>query len=238
MLLNLCAMQWSWYYLVDIVVLSVLVVFTILAARKGFINCMLGFIVTTVAIVTAFIFADNLVEASGGIFGFEGGLADWLKSVLEKNELFSVDISNAGLTASLENANVPGFIAKAIVEEFGHAEVPAGTTVAMLVAPKVASFVCLLLCGGLLFLIIKLIGLLIGKILNKKVQDMNMGRKLNILFGALIGFIQAFLIISATLSVLSIFVTSGMSAFFDQTLFVGKWFHNNPMGTILGWIGF
>jgi hypothetical protein len=231
-------MQWSWYYLVDIVVLSVLVVFTVLAARKGFINCMLGFIVTTIALLTAFIFADNLVEASGGIFGFEGGMADWLQDVLAKNELFRVDVSNEGLTASLENANVPSFLAKAIVEEFGHAEVPAGTTVAMLVAPKVSSFVCLLLCGGLLFLIIKLIGILIGKILNNKVQDMNVGRKLNILCGAIIGFIQAFLIISATLSVLSIFVTSGMTAFFDNTLFVGLWFNHNPMGTILGWIGF
>jgi hypothetical protein len=61
---------------------------------------------------------------------------------------------------------------------------------------------------------------------------------LNILCGAIIGFIQAFLIISATLSVLSIFVTSGMTAFFDNTLFVGLWFNHNPMGTILGWIGF
>ena len=67
MLQNLCAMKWSNYYIVDIVVVAILIVFTILAAKKGFINCMLGFIVTTLAILLAVIFVvrDALRAAMG-----------------------------------------------------------------------------------------------------------------------------------------------------------------------------
>ena len=238
MLQNLCALKWSYYYIVDIVVLAVLVVFTVLAARKGFLKCMLGIIVTVVGAVVAIVFADNLVELSGGIFGLENGMASWLEGVLLKNEMMSVDISNEGLTASLANANIPGFIADAIVKEFGHSEVPAGTTVAALVSPKVSSLVCLLISGGLLFGIIKLIGWLIGKVLNKGMESRPVMSKLNTFFGAVVGFVQAFLLICVILSVLSIFVSSGISAFFDKTLFVGKLFHNNPLGAILGLIGF
>lgn len=238
MLQNLCAMKWSNYYIVDIVVVAILIVFTILAAKKGFINCILGFIVTTLAILLAVIFADNLVEVSGGIFGLERGMGDWLIEVLSKNDLFKIDVSNAGLTESLKEANVPGFIADAIVKEFGHADIPTGTTVASLVGPKVSSFICLLMCGALLFLFVKLIGYFVGKALNKKVKSISLMGKLNVLFGALIGFIEGFLIVCTVLSFLSIFVTSGVTAFFDQTLFVGRWFHSNPLGQILGLIGF
>ena len=238
MLHNFCAMKWSNYYIVDIVVVAILIVFTILAARKGFINCMLGFIVTSIAILVAVIFADNLVEASGGIFGLEKGMSNWLVEVLSKNELFNRDVSAPGLTKSLQDANVPGFIADAIVKEFGNSSLPEGTTLASLVGPKVSSFICLLMCGALLFLFVKLLGFFVGKILKKKVQSISLMGKLNVLFGALIGFIEGFLIVCSILSILSIFVTSGVTAFFDQTLFVGKWFHNNPLGQILGLIGF
>ena len=71
-------------YVVDLIVILFLVGFAIVCAKKGFIECLFGFLSTVVALVAASILAKVIVDATNGWFGVQNWLADILTTAFNK----------------------------------------------------------------------------------------------------------------------------------------------------------
>jgi uncharacterized membrane protein required for colicin V production len=226
----------SVFYALDLIALVYLLISTIVCAKKGFVRCLFGFITSVLAIVLAFVYADELLEASKGLWGLGDKLETGIVKKLSGLKGFNVDVSAAGLEASLKDVNLPQFIVDSIVKEFGHTELEVGMTVAMLAGAKIASLIVLLLCGVVLFFGIKIIGKILGLILGKAVNKIPLIGGLNRLLGALVGALKAFVIVCLILSVLSLIPSAGVTSFMDKTFVLGKLFHSNPLGKLLSLI--
>ena len=65
-------------------------------------------------------------------------------------------------------------------------------------------------------------------------ENIHLVNGVNILLGAIVGILEALLIVCAILAVLAIFPNEKIAAFLSETLFVGSLYVNNPLVSILG----
>ena len=159
----------------------------------------------------------------------EKGVGDALCKV----EVLSMDISKGGIESALADVSLPAFLKEAVVEIIANESVPEGTKLGIIVGDALGRFITILLCGGIVFLIIKLLMMLFSGIFSAIVNAWDVTRALNILFGALIGLIKGLLIISLILAVVSLIPSQELTQFFDQTFILRELFHDNPLNKLL-----
>ena len=70
-------------------------------------------------------------------------ISNGLVKQFTKNEALSIDVSGLDLETALAEANVWKVIASAVLKGVGGAEVPEGTTIAMLISPIVANWIAI-----------------------------------------------------------------------------------------------
>ena len=148
MLETLCV-AWT-KYVVDGAVLAVILVFALVSAKKGFVQCFFGFISTLVSIIIALLLMKSVVNITGGLFGIQGAIERGAVSGLSKIKGFSVDISSVGLTEAL-TGKLPKFLINIVVDSIGNSTVPQGTTIASAVGATIAQFTATLIAFFLLF---------------------------------------------------------------------------------------
>ena len=125
------------YYAVDFIALAVILVFAVVNARRGFVDCLFGFISTLVAILFAFLLMKTFVRITGGVFGLQGLIERGCTSALLKLKGFDLDISAQGITETL-SGKIPKFLINIVVENIAKGDAPAGTTVASVVAQTIS----------------------------------------------------------------------------------------------------
>lgn len=221
-------------YAVDALALVVLLTFAFTSLKKGFIRCLFGFVSTFVAIIFALLLMKSVLSWTNGLFGLQDAMASGLESAFSKTDAFNIDVSAVGLETALEG-KVPTFLQGIIVDSFGNASLPAGTTLASIVGGAVANLGATLIAFLLLFIIIKTLLKLLSKALSSVVEKLPIVGTLNGLLGFLVGAIQGLLIVSAVVAVLSLFPSQNITAFFNECIFI-KWLYNsNPIYTVFGW---
>ena len=234
MLQGLCA-AWA-PYAADGVALVVLVCFAAVSAKKGFVRCFFGFISTIVAIIVAFLFMKTLVSATNGLFGLEELIQNGCIDAFGKINGFDIDISTAGVEAALQDKNLPQFLINVILENVTVADVPAGTTLAMVVGGTIGTLATNFVAWLVLFLAAKLIMKLIEHIFASIVENIPVIGALNSLLGFAVGALEGLLIVSGVIAVLAFIPIEGITNFFNECAFVGWLYNHNPINTILGWI--
>jgi uncharacterized membrane protein required for colicin V production len=223
-------------YIADIVVIVLVLIFTLGGARKGFVAFLFGLVTTIIAFVLAMTLADNLVDWTNGLFGLEGKFEKGLTKKLSTIKGFGVDISATGIKEAIQGVSLPDFIADSIVAEVGVEGVAAGTTLAMMAGDTIASFISALIAGAVVFFLAKVLLGLVCRVLSGVVSRIPLIGGVNRLLGAVAGFLKGGLIVCGVLAVLSVLPSSGITAFFDKTLFVGALYHNNPILSLIGWL--
>lgn len=221
-------------YAADIVAAAVILVFALIAARRGFVDCFFGFISTLVAVVVAFLLMKSLVRWTNGFFGLQSVIENACTGALSKIKGFDIDISSAGIAETL-SGKVPAFVIDVVVENIGNSEVPAGTTVAMTVAETLSSFAVTLIAWLVLFLIAKLLLRLVERVLSSIVENLPLVSGVNTLLGLAVGVLQGLLIVSGVIAVLALFPSENLAAFFNKTLFLKALYNQNPIHVIFGW---
>ena len=221
---------------VDLIAVGGLAVFAIIATKKGFINCFFSFISTIVAIFVAFLFMNTFLRITGGLFGIRKLLEIGCTKAFENVNGFNIDISNQGLEAALADKSLPQFLINTVIAEFGNANLEPGTTIAMLVGSTLGGFIASLLAWGILFLAVKLLSRVVRKLLTSVIEKIPLIGALNHLLGFFIGVIQGILVVSIVIGFLSILPIEGVTAFFDNCIFVGWLYHYNPLTLILSLI--
>ena len=221
-------------YIVDIAVLVVLLIFALVDAKKGFIACIFGFIISVVAFIVSFFCASTVVDATGGLFGLQDLIAVKLTEALSSISVFQIDATQEGLTMALEEAKLPAFLMEMITKNGIQAE--AGTTLAQYIAGEVSPFVTLVVTGIVLFILCKLILSFVEKILTSLVSNIAFLGAVNSILGAFVGFVKGAFTVCLILSLLSLLTSPELTAFIDQTLFVKTFYHDNPVNLLYGLI--
>lgn len=231
---NLCAAEWT-NYILDIIVVLLMVGFAVVCAKRGFIECFFSFVSTIGAVIIALTCAKLFMNLTGGLFGLRGLFEDKFTDTFSKLNGFDVDISSQGIKAAIEGKNLPAVLGKLIVNTFGKEELAVGTTLGMLLGVSTAKLAATLLSGIVLFIVIKILFRLLKTIITTIVESVFFLDRLDGILGALVGLIEALLIVSLVLSVLTIIPSQAVSSYLDRSLFIGWLYNNNPLVTILGW---
>ena len=235
MWVNMLNVAWA-NIIVDIIAVVAILIFAIIGAKKGFIDCFFSLVTTILAIVLAFSLMKSVMRWTGGLFGLEDVIIGWCENALLKIRGFSLDVSNSGLEAALAEQDLPKFLIDMVIEQFGDESIAAGTTLAMIVGSSLGSLVTSLISWVVVFIVSKLLLWIVKKIIMAIVDSVKPVAFVNHLLGFFIGLLEGLLIVSLVVAILGIFPADGLTRFFNECTFVKWLFNHNPLNTVLGWI--
>ena len=232
---GMLAFEFKMAQIADAVFLLLVIVLAFINARKGFIHCFFSFVSTVVAIILVCIFAGQIQEWTGGLFGLEDLLKNGIGNALCKISPFDMDISPTGIETQLSAIALPDFIKEAVIKEVQTLapEVAEGTLLGMYVGSSIAELLVLLVCSIALFFAVKLVMLILRGIFTKIVESVGFFRKINRIGGMFVGIFEAFAIVCVLLAVLSLIPNESLVAFFNETLILKGLYHQNPINTLL-----
>ena len=234
MLQNLCA-GWQHYTLDALVVIACLI-FAIKDCKKGFVDCVFSLLSSILAITLAFVMMNLVLEWTGGLFGLQGVLEKGCGEAFMKIKGFDIDVSNQGIETALSDKNIPKFLINMVIEEFGNAELAAGTTIAMIVGESLGGLITGFICSALIFIVVKLLFFVLRRIITSILEQIPIVGRLNHLLGFLVGALKALLIFSIILAIFSIIPSEKINSFFNECIVVGWLYNRNPINVILSWI--
>ncbi|MBR2645950.1 MAG: CvpA family protein [Clostridia bacterium] len=233
---DLCVRGGWTNYLVDILVLIVLVGFSMVCAKRGFIECFFDFVSTIAAILVALLLAKVFLSVTNGLFGLQDLISSGFEKAFLKIKGFNIDISAGGLEAELAQKNLPKFLVDLIVDTFGDKDLAVGTTLAAVVGGTLGSLALTFITWILLYFGTRFLLTLVKKILNALANKITLISRVNTVLGAMVGLVQALFYVYAALAILALFPSEGITAYFNDGLFV-KWLYNrNLLNIILGWL--
>lgn len=222
-------------WIIDVVVILFTLIMFISCAKRGFIDCFFGAISTTLALVVAFSFAKIFVSMTDGVFGLADVIQGKLEAAFAKIEGFTADVSKSGVEQALAEQNVSAILAGLVMKLVGKQDtIAAGTTLAMLLGEATAGLAINLIAGFILFVLTKIVVWFLGGVLNVFAESIHLVNGVNVLLGAVVGVLEALLIVCSILAVLAIFPNEKIAEFLSETLFVGSLYVNNPLIAILG----
>ena len=177
-----------------------------------------------------------VLDWTNGLFGLEGVLEKGCANAFAKIKGFDIDVSNQGIETALADKNIPKFLIKMVVEEFGDSTIATGTTIAMLVGQSLGGLIAGLICWVVIFLVVKGLLFIVRKIITGILEQIPIVGKLNHGLGFAVGAVKAILIFSAIVAIFSIIPSQGISNFFNECIVVGWLYNSNPINVILSWI--
>lgn len=220
----------------DIVLVGALIIMALLGARKGLIGSLLGVVSTVLALVLVFTLAKPFSGWTNGLFGLGGALEKAFAGSFAKMDGMNLDISGAGVESALAEHDVPKIFRSFLLDRYAGADLPAGTTLAMLLGGVVADWAIVFLCGVVLFFLTKLVFKLLRGVLNGVVNRIPILGSVNRLVGSLIGALKLILIISAVLALLTLIPVLSIGEYISQSVILGALYNHNPLFVIIGWI--
>jgi uncharacterized membrane protein required for colicin V production len=232
--IQLCA-GWQRFAL-DGVVIVLLLIIGLKDGKKGFVECLFSLVSVFAAAAFAFLFMKLLLVLTGDLFGLKGVLEQACVRAFSNIKGFDFDVSNQGISAALADKNIPAFLIDAVVEEFGHAEIPVGTTIAMLVGTSLGGIITGLIAWIILFIVGKLILFIVKKFLIAIIKKIPLVGKIDRILGFVVGILKGGLIVCAVLAVISIIPSAGLGEYFSKPIFIGWLYNHNPINEILSWI--
>jgi len=232
-LLNLLNFEFQTAYVIDIVVAAWLLIAAIRGAKSGFISCIFGLVASVIALVVAFFCAETVLEQTGGLFSLQSMLIEKItESLSGLGEFMLAPLSEEGLVEALANTKLPSFLVDMIVDNVAVEGAAPDATIASHIGLTVGHFSSLVITGLALFILCKIVLSLIEKLFTKAVESIKFFGFINSLLGFVIGFVKSSITILLFIAALSLVPNELVTEILDSTLFVGYFFHNNPINLI------
>ncbi|MDE6273537.1 MAG: CvpA family protein [Clostridiales bacterium] len=218
----------SW--VIDIVFFLILIGGLALGVQRGLIKGICSLAGTFFSIAFAFFFCVSFEVFLDNVFGMTTAISNGLVNSFSKSDAMATPIG-ADLAQALEAANVPSFVASAIMSTFEGMGVPEGTTPAMLVAPLVAKWIAVAISFVLLIIIMKGGTWIVGKLLTAFIGKIPVLRTVNMVLGGLLGLFEALILLFIVFMILSWIPSETMHSFIAESgvvgkIFVSDWFAN------------
>lgn len=229
---GLCAAHWA-TYLADGIVVVFLLAFSVVCAKRGFVECFFGFVSTIAAILVAVLFAKAVLSITDGLFGLQTFAQRKFTGAFAKLDGFAVDVSADGVSAALAEKNLPAILGRLALKWFGKGELAAGTTLASLLGATLARLAMLLLTGILLFLLVKLALSLARRFLNALAEKIFILDAINALLGAVVGLIEGVILVCLVMSLLTLIPSQTVGNYLTNSVLLKGLYDYNPLVWIL-----
>lgn len=214
----------------DIAVIAIILIVASVTAARGFMKCLIGFVGTVLSVVLALLLCKAVSAFFQDLFGWLTALSNFFAERLSTIDGLNVVVSS---TDQLSDFNVSQFIISAIASAFsGGEEIPAGTTMAQLMAPVLAQLLLNIISFLIVFILIKVICFILNKTLGEAVRQIPIVRSVNALLGFAIGIVEAVLFICGTLSVIMFFPIDPLREFITSTAVLNFFYENNFAGML------
>ena len=217
---NLCTVQWT-NYLVDVVLVLVLLGYVIYCAKRGFIDCFLGFFSTIIALLAAIFLAKAVVDLTGGLFGLRKVLDKTFTDAFMKVKGFDSQLVGEGTGEALKTKNVPAILVQLVLKMTKSAQ--EGTVLATTI-----------IGGAAIFIAVKLLLCLAKGILGKIADKLEIVGMANTILGAVVGVFGFTLLVSFILSILAVIPVQAINDMLNNSIFVGFIYKHNPIIWLIG----
>ena len=230
---GLLAPQWA-TRIADFVAVGLLVITTLIGAKKGFIKSFFGMVSTIGALIVAIFFAKKALGWTDGLFGLQEFFDGKFTSAFSKLNGFDADVSAGGVEAALEDKNMPAILARLVMKVADTKELAVGTTLGQVVGETLSRLACLAITGVLLFILVKLLIWVLKEVLSHWVNETQTASGLNTLGGAVFGLVKGLMIICLVLFVVTLFPSVTISNYISETVTLETLYNYNPWVWILG----
>jgi len=232
-LYSLCAAGASGY-VVDIIVVAIMLIFVFVCAKRGFINCFFGFISTIAALFLAVSLAKITVSATGGFFGVQQALENSFIPSFSSLKGFDIDVSGQDLSVLLAEKDLPSILITLALKNNG-GEIPAGSTLGMIVGESIAWLATVLIAGIVLYILVKIFLRILRKLFNSISDNVGLIGFVNRLLGSIVGLIEVVLLVSLIISFITLIPSQGVIDFFQSSFILRMLYNHNPIVTIISW---
>ena len=223
-------------YIVDGAILLGMLIFLLICRKRGFVKMLFHFASGILALIAAISLAKTVCSATGGLFGLQGSLQDKFVGMFSKMSGFDVDISGQDVGALISEGNISTIIATLIAKKYAGVELAAGTTLGYLAGSTVAELLCTLLTGIAMFFILKIFFKLLAKIFTLIIKKIKILDRVNRFLGVVFGFVEAVVVISIVMSILTLIPSTAMYNFFNSSIILRLLYNHNPIVWLLGFL--
>lgn len=228
---NLCTVQWT-NYLVDVVLVLVLLGYVIYCAKRGFIDCFLGFFSTIIALLAAIFLAKAVVDLTGGLFGLRKVLDKTFTDAFMKVKGFDSQLVGEGTGEALKTKNVPAILVQLVLKMTKSAQ--EGTVLAVALGDVTSVLATTIIGGAAIFIAVKLLLCLAKGILGKIADKLEIVGMANTILGAVVGVFGFTLLVSFILSILAVIPVQAINDMLNNSIFVGFIYKHNPIIWLIG----
>ncbi len=221
-------------WIVDILSVVVIIGYAIMAARRGFIDCIFSLVTTLLAFLGAILLMKSVVDWTDGLFGLQGVLEEGCGKALGKIKALNIDVSNAGLETSLKEQNLPQFLIDFVIRTVGDSAIPAGTTLAMVIGVPMGRLITSVIAFFVIFIVAKILLSLLKRVLSSVINKIPLVGGVNRILGFCVGILQGGLIICGIVAVLSLIPSDGLQNFFNDCLVLRVLYDYNLVNMIIG----
>lgn len=189
--------------IIDIVVVAVLLVFSLIGLKKGFLKSILSLFSWGICIVIAFLTAKYVASWINGIYDFSEVIGGKIaKSLVGLDNFFSQSINTyesggkSSLIAASSSLSINPLLKQVIKIIFSNSKVDMSSTetIGSVVGDSLGDISMVIIAGVLVFIILKIAIALLLKLF-KKIEDTKILGGLNKILGLCFGLIKAVLII-------------------------------------------
>lgn len=188
--------------IIDIAVVAVLVIFSLIGLKKGFLRSVLSVLSWGLCLVVAIFAAKYVAGWLNGLYNFSALIGNKIsKSLIKSNDFFAqaVNIYESGGKDALINSipnNVNGVIAQITKAIFSSSSVNMSSpdTIGSVVGSSLGHISMLVISGVLVFIVLKIATALISKLF-KNIEQTKILGGLNKILGLILGFLKGALII-------------------------------------------
>ena len=213
--------------ILDVAVLVILLVVAIVGYKKGFLKGLVGLVGTVVAFIIAILCAAPVAEMVESAFGMTTNIAGAVEGMLNGMEVFTVPLSDEGLSTALGELGLPGFIADMIIDVVAQLNIEGDPTIAQVVAPVIAGFISTAICGILLFIVSAILLNLFAGLLSKVFDKIPVIGAINHILGLALGLVKGLIVVYIVLGVLSVLPVQGLQDVLAQTTVINWLYETN-----------